>query len=364
MSVDIDKLEAGRVLRESYERVSSKLQDSCKIADAIDAAMSGKGCLTYQYILLTALVAKLTNPMVDMLSLQAEDSSDGAYAPRTLCADVVYPFQKHILHNALDGNNPDPLVNKPARYLRLSKSNAARGDGRRVLNSLCDALPTLDAPGDVRDALDYMLSRLLLISRENQQKKQAIGGAIQNADAAKLYGFLSDLLDQGFGGASLVLASYALFSIHFPAEGGYEIIPHPVNQSGSSSRQGSDLDINWNGMPFLGTELKDKPFTSDDVAHAADVAMSNGLKGLLFVSGRHSGTPSAASYFSNVIEAYGKNGFPIGVIDIDGLMGFVLATHPSGIDAPAILSKVYDCISKIGGTAESQTWVYSRLRSL
>ena len=118
MALDVNQLDAGRVLRESFERVDNQLQATCPIAETVDITMSGKGCLTYQYILLTALVAKLANPQIDMLSLQVDDTSAGAYAPRTLCKDVIYPFQKQLLFNALDGSNSDPLVNKPARYLR------------------------------------------------------------------------------------------------------------------------------------------------------------------------------------------------------------------------------------------------------
>ena len=276
MALDVNQLDAGRVLRESFERVDSQLQDTCPIAETVDITMGGKGCLTYQYILLTALVAKLVNPQIDMLSLQVDDPSAGAYAPRTLCKEVIYPFQKQILFNALDGSNSDPLVNKPARYLRLSKTNAARGDGKIVLDRLCDALPTLTALSDVRDTLDYMMSKLVLIARENKKRKEAVSSAVRDTNTQELYAFLSDLLDQGFGGAALVLASYALFLIQFPAENGYSIIPHPVNQSGASSRQRSDLDIELNGEPFLGVELKDKPFTSDDVARASDTAMSSG----------------------------------------------------------------------------------------
>lgn len=364
MALDVNQLDAGRVLRESFERVNRQEQTTCLIAETVDATMEGKGCLTYQYILLTALVAKLANPSIDMLSLQVDDTSDGAYAPRSLCKDVVYPFQKQILCNALDGSNSDPLVNKPARYLRLSKSNAARGDGRIVLDRLCDALPTLSELSDVRDTLDYIMSRLVRIARENRARQETVNNSVRNTSVQELYTFLSDLLDQGFGGAALVLASYALFLIQFPENEGYNIIPHPVNQSGASSRQRSDLDIELNGEPFLGVELKDKPFTADDVARASDTAMSSGLKSLLFVSGRHAGIASVPTYFSEVRKRYAGRGFSAGVIEVDELMDFILATHPTGIDAARILSAVYDCVSAIGGTAETQTWIYSKLNTL
>ena len=119
-----------------------------------------------------------------------------------------------------------------------------------------------------------------------------------------------------------------------------------------------------NGKPFLGVELKDKPFTSDDVARAADTAMSSGLKSLLFISGRHTGIQSIATYFSNVRKTYAKNGFSVGIVDVDEFMDFILVTHPEVSDVSSVLSAVYDCVSEIGGTVETQTWVYSKLKSL
>lgn len=364
MALSVDQLTAGKVLGQSYERVLAHPQTSCPIAETVDTTMKGKGCLTYQYILLTALVAKLVNPQIDMLSLQVDDVSEGAYAPRSLCKDVIYPFQKQILFNALDGSNPDPLVNKPARFLRLSKANAARGDGKTVLYHLCDALPSLKAAKDVQDTLDYMMSKLLVVAKENEERQKTVKYSIQNANVQELHEFLSDLLDQGFGGAALVLAAYALCLIQFPPKNEYKLIPHPVNQAGTFSQQKSDLDIELKGKPFLGIELKDKPFTSDDVSRAAETAIESGLQGLLFVSGRHAGIASIPTYFSDVKKKYARKGFAVGVIEIDELMDFVLVTNAKNISATEILSAVYDCISDIGGTVETQTWVYSKLRSL
>ena len=225
MALSVDQLTAGKVLGQSYERVLAHPRTSCPIAETVDTTMKGKGCLTYQYILLTALVAKLVNPQIDMLSLQVDDVSEGAYAPRSLCKDVIYPFQKQILFNALDGSNPDPLVNKPARFLRLSKANAARGDGKTVLYHLCDALPSLKAAKDVQDTLDYMMSKLLVVAKENEERQKTVKYSIQNANVQELHEFLSDLLDQGFGGAALVLAAYALCLIQFPPKNEYKLIP-------------------------------------------------------------------------------------------------------------------------------------------
>lgn len=119
--------------------------------------LGGKNCLTYRYILLTALTAKATNESIDILSLQAGDASDGAYDARSLCSRVVYKFQKDFLDDVLDRSNEDPLVNNPGRHLRLSKENkSAGGDPKKALYMLCDNLPQIADSQSARECLDIV----------------------------------------------------------------------------------------------------------------------------------------------------------------------------------------------------------------
>ena len=145
---------------------------------------------------------------------------------------------------------------------------------------------------------------------------------------------------------------------------GYEVIPHPVNQPGSSKRQLSDLDLKLNGDFFIGTELKDKPFDESDVRHAARTAAEGGLKSIVFVSGR-SGNLSAQTraYFNEVRGEFASKGVYVGLVDIDALMDIVLASHHD-IDVPAALTAVYDQVMNNAGTPETQRWVYYRLVEL
>lgn len=137
--IEVDQLKATDELVESRKRVIANPSVDCFAKQQIDTVLDGEKCLTYQYVMMTALVAKATDPRVDCLSLQVDDDSSGSYAPRTLCKEVVYPFQRKILNNVLDGSNNDPLVNKTARYPRLSPTNAARGDGRLALEAAVKA---------------------------------------------------------------------------------------------------------------------------------------------------------------------------------------------------------------------------------
>ena len=363
MALKIDNNAATSELIASLGRAKTTPSNTCLIADAIDTVLTGEKCLTYQYILVTALTAKATEPLVDMLSLQVDDPSDGAYAPRSLCKDVVYPFQKTMLDDAMDGANNDPLVNKPARFLRLSRENQARGDGKRALFALCDSLPLVKTQDDARMCLDYIMTRLLRIANEKQRQRDEIANAVKSSSATDLRVFLSDLLDQGFGGDALVLAVSALYRIQYPASEGYTVIPHPVNQPGSSNRQLSDLDLEKNGTPFLGTELKDKPFTVDDVRRAASTASAGNVPGVLFVSGRSGSlNDQTRAYFETVRQEFAKKGVYVGICDVDALMDIVLATHRD-VDVAEVLQGVYAQVCENAGTPETQMWVYSRLTS-
>ena len=358
MTIKVDYNSATNELILSMARVQANPVESCIISNAIDTVFEGSGCITYQYILLTALVAKATEPAIDILTLQVEDPSPGAYAPRPLCKEVVYPFQKTCLEDVIDG------VNKPARWERLTKANKARGDGRKALDALCDHLPKVADRETARHCLDYVMTRLVRMAEARRKARADVVESVTASSAAELRTFLSDLLDQGFGGNALVLATSALYRIQFPVEQGYEVIPHPVNQPGSSKRQLSDLDLKLNGDFFIGTELKDKPFDESDVRHAARTAAEGGLKSIVFVSGR-SGNLSAQTraYFNEVRGEFASKGVYVGLVDIDALMDIVLASHHD-IDVPAALTAVYDQVMNNAGTPETQRWVYYRLVEL
>ena len=162
MAIDIDKSAATKLLHESYKACSNTPIVNCPIKDTIDFIMNGKNCLTYRYIMFTALLAKAIESKIDILSLQAGDASIGAYDARSLASKVIYPFQKSMLGNILDGANNDPLVNKPGRFLRLDKTNAAAGgDPTRALEQLCDNLPKVQDNLEARKCVDYIISMLL-----------------------------------------------------------------------------------------------------------------------------------------------------------------------------------------------------------
>ena len=98
---------------------------------------------TYRYILVTALLAKATNGEVNILSLQKGDGEDGKYDARSLCHKVLVPFETLKLPGCLGSSN-EPYLNKPARFVSLSLTNAVRrGRDFQTLSDVIDVLSNI-----------------------------------------------------------------------------------------------------------------------------------------------------------------------------------------------------------------------------
>lgn len=362
MAIDINKSVATKLLNSSFLRCSKQPVTTCPIQDTIDFVMAGRNCLTYRYIMFTALLAKAVDPNVDILSLQAKDKSNGAYDARTLAKDVIFQFQKNLLGNVLDGSNNDPLVNKPGRFERLSKSNpVAGGDPAKALHFLCDNLPKVKSCEDACLCVDYIVSILLAKKAMRDSKRKDLDEVTKNMGLFNARQFMSNLLDQGFGGSALVIVTTAIYSLLFGDEE-YKIVPHPVNQASTSKRQFSDLDLIKDGKPYMGTELKDKPFTSFDVDHAAETAFNAGASSLLFIAGRQSTFASQPpTYFVDAQKKYAQKGMYVGVTSIDSLIDIVFASHMD-MNPIHLLDNICSTAESIGAL-EAQIWIYEHMAS-
>lgn len=360
MERTVNQTAAMNELIASLKRCQTNPKIVSDIAPTIDFILSGKNCLTYRYILLTALTAKATNEDVDILSLQASDESDGAYDARSLCSHVVFKFQRDFLDDVLDGSNEDPLVNNPGRHPRLSKSNkSAGGDSKKALFMLCDNLPTVNNSEVARDNLDYFISKCLAMAEAKREQASSFNTSIVTTDVFATRHFMNSLLDKNFGGLALLLVANAIFTVTHPASRGFRVVPHPVNQAGTSSHQMSDLDIfNEDGTPHLAIELKDRPFTAAEVDKAAKTAFECGAPAMLFIAGRSSSlNDEVYRYFNDAKKDYEERGMVIGVITIDALLDYFFTTQYN-FDAPFVFSSIQETMTVVHASPEAMSWVY------
>jgi hypothetical protein len=304
------------LLRANSIAVEKRCMIECEYKSFIDSVL-GSTHKTFKYILVTALLAKATDEFINPLCLQAGSKLDGAYDARSLCHKVLVKFEMTELCKALGGSN-EPYLNKPARFPELDISNPVRaGKDRCILTQLCNNLPLVDTSEKAFCGLVYALEYLHDIKIANESY---LGFQIAELpdDAANLYGFMDDLLDENFEGEMLTLVIAALYDSFLSCKENYRVEIHPVNQSGASSGEVSDLDIYKGEVLYIANELKDKAFTDADIKHAADKVAAIGKSQMNFIVGRHGSCPQ--DMIDAIVDEYLDHKFVINVIDVDSFI--------------------------------------------
>lgn len=278
----VDKTKARGTLLVAFKG-RKEINDS--IGNRIREVITGKH-KTYRYVLVTGLLSKATDENVDPLSLQANDSSKGAYDARTIAHDVLVPFEREYLPNSL-GNSNEPFLNNPARHPRLSFDNAVRQGKDRII--LGKAIEVLSAMNSQKKALKYLKSALAVmdeVSRVFNRKYEIDGSGIATSQTAQsVLDYIFCLTENPCEGEICPIIVSVLESLYLPTS--FRVVAHKVNESGSSSKEVGDIDVlNEHGEVINSIEVKDKDFTKEDVEHAIRKFHQAGLERTLFVYGK------------------------------------------------------------------------------
>ncbi len=280
----VDQRAAEQVFREA---ITIAQDDSRQIPGTewdieIRTIIQGKH-LTFRYILVTALLGKATNPSINALALQAGADAEGAYDARSLCHGVVVRLERQLLSSSLGGSN-EPFLNKPARFPMISPSNAVRaGKDKELLLILHKVLSEIETSEQsfnglctaVRQTIERQATRSGLLSQLSESANSHL----------KIIDFVDAFVTKSIEGQVAAIVTGTILSTYFDQFEGFEVIVHPVNQSGASSNEVADIDIKKNGKNFVAVEVKDKQFSEQDVDHAAFKASQYGLKSITFVIG-------------------------------------------------------------------------------
>jgi banII len=296
-------------LEEAYKDALTSVNATCNHKEFIDFVIDNTH-LTYKYILFTAILSKATDNSINPLCLQKGSTLLGAYDARTVCHKVIVKFEMETLEKAMGGSN-EPFLNKPARFPELSKDNAVRrGNDKLILDSLCDNLPMITTSADAYDCLVYLLTKLIVIRDTKKSLTQFSIPDTANLPS-KLMTFIERALERSYEGEVLTLLVAGIYHLRYNRP--TDIVEvHPVNQSGASSREISDIDVYAKGKLISSNELKDKDYDETDVRHAADKVLAAGGDCMLFIEG-----PRAATFhdfISNIEKEYSSRNFMLRVI--------------------------------------------------
>ena len=255
--------------------------------------------LTYRYILVTALLAKATNAKINPLALQAGSSLQGAYDARSLCHGVIVPLEREFLAKGLGGSN-EPFLNKPARFPEVSLDNAVRsGKDKLTLETLYRVLSNIKSK---QEAFKALCSAMYYV----KERQSNLFGKLEKVSSSKsnhleILEFIKKFIAKSIEGQTSPLTIGSVLALFFKEiSKEFEVVVHPINQSGASSREVADIDIKKSGSLFACIEVKDKDFRESDVEHIAVKASNNHLKVITFAIGPN------ANYLGESLEDLAK----------------------------------------------------------
>lgn len=242
---------------------------------------------TYRYILVTALLAKSTNGEISILSLQKGDGEGGKFDARSLCHKVLVPFETLKLPGCLGSSN-EPFLNKPARFVSLSLTNAVRrGKDFQTLSDVIDVLSHISSSSDAYKYLKSALSVMKEVSKEYVSKFSVGDALIDISEFSQLVlDYIYAITEHSLEGEVCPLIVSQLEQMYLGKD--FKVEPHKVNQSGASSKEVGDIDVyDKNNKLIYSIEVKDKDFSKQDVAHAVTKFKQADLSTSLFVYGKN-----------------------------------------------------------------------------
>lgn len=242
---------------------------------------------TYRYIMVTALLAKATNNEINILSLQKGDGDGGKYDARSLCHKVLVPFETLKLPGCLGSSN-EPFLNKPARFVSLSLTNAVRrGKDLQTLSDVIDVLSNVSNSSDAYKYLKSALSTMKEVSKEYISKFSVGDALIDISEFSQLVlDYIYTITEHSLEGEICPLIVAELEQMYLGKD--FKVEPHKVNQSGASSKEVGDIDIyDKNKKLLYSIEVKDKDFSKQDVVHAITKFKQADLSTSLFVYGKN-----------------------------------------------------------------------------
>lgn len=333
---------------------ASPRKASDEIGKLIDDIIRGTH-KTYKYILATALLAKSTNGEIDILSLQAKDESEGAYDARSLCHKVIVPFEREFYPNSLGGSN-EPFLNKPARFPRLAKDNAVRkGHDKQTLLELISLLSSVKTRHTAREYLSSLLYSMRNVYNQIEEK-YAIPDLVANRDRnpQTIMDYVTELVKCSNDGETCPLVISAIEALYH--NGARVVVPHKVNESGSSSKEVGDIDIFDTAENLLSSiEVKDKDFTKEDVEHAITKFANAQIEKSLFVFGKNVDFNKSEVY--KTAAALGEKGYFCSVISIQDFARMRIYSMRNSISFHEFMELLMGYARKINAKDETLRWI-------
>ena len=274
---------------------------------------------TYRYMLFTGLLVAVTDRSLHPRCLQLKAECEGAFDARSLCKQVVVPFEKAFLKGCL-GGSCDPYVSNPARLPMVEKDNDVKSRlDREMLGHLYDVLEDARCSDEAqRKALfRYAYSLVLQLPPTESSVADYVPKDVLDQAPEKFFDFLGTHTQ----GASAVVTLAAFFRRYYSKDA--KVVVHPVNESGSSSNEVGDIDLTFADHRAYAVEVKDKPYGAVDVNHACEKALKANVRRVIFAYG-----PGATRRCSNegaLVGLWMEKGVELSFMSIEASLGVAMS---------------------------------------
>jgi hypothetical protein len=273
-SVIVDQDEARKALERAWAKLAaSPAPLAGSIAQKIRQVLEAKD-VTFKYILVTGLLGKLTNPQAHPRAIQVSSSLVGAYDARSLCHNVVVPFEKP--HGNLFGLSNEPFVNKPARHPEHRKDNTQLRN-KTLSAVLHDVLEHASkaAPAEV----EAMLVECLRVGKATAASEVK---AVLDVDSnlRHVLAFVAEFLKSTDGGSRLVAVAGAFVRLLSDT---FEVKVYAANVSDTYAKTAGDIEVYSEGTLCAAYECKHRPITLNDIEHGIRKAKEKGAPDYCFL---------------------------------------------------------------------------------
>jgi hypothetical protein len=247
------------------------------IASSVNSARK-----TYRYVLPTQLLAKVADPSLDCRCLQANRGGEGCFDARSLCHEVIVPFER-VNENVLGGSS-EPYANNPVRVPEVSEAYRSAQRDKEGWDGLCRVLAAAEAHQDA-SFTDTLFDHVLVEVYRRLQSVTVTYPVPQRVSHARLLPAMRSYLAHRSGGIRLqaVVASlfrtigkrFSLFS---------DVRSNKPTASDASTGQVADVECyDPEGRIALAVEVKDRELTVTQVSDKLPAARSARVTELLFI---------------------------------------------------------------------------------
>lgn len=249
------------------------------IRDAVGISINS-ATKSYRYVLPTQLLAKLADPSLDCRAVQESAKMPGSFDARTLCKDVIVPFDR-AHHNVLGGSG-DPYVSNPLRIPAITKEARSAQRDREGFDALCAVVDYVEkGKGDCKAVFQVALGTIL----GRLQKVKVLYPVPNRVSLSQATSLVESFLSQRTGGVRMQAVSAGLFRAIGEMFAIFErVVSKHVNVADLRTGSAADLEcLASDGSVMIAVEVKDRQLTLTDVQDKLQTARQKGVRELLYL---------------------------------------------------------------------------------